>query len=950
MLSKLQNLKWPGKEKADAKNKPVQTPSTAATADNAKASTTPDAVTVSADLARRLQDPAEKIRTAACLELKDVSRLLDIAQTDSSDNIRLIAARQYARLLPTDQSAKQILSNHFNSPATRHLAILITALHNDAEVRQHGLALFDSDEDYLKIAVETRFHDTRQTVAGQIQTLELVDQCYRKIKSKDKIVARELKQRLTERQELLEQHKLQQEEITKITDEMQKLAEGAWSPTLSHRYDLFANMWRALDFDITPQQKDRYELFRAKAFEKAAENLASQKHHDECAQVIQSLTEMTATLKQAELENLGATTDTAVIRQTELLSRWQSLLNATETSNVTIDKSHQQQFTDVRNSAASAISNAKDTIAAYRELNEKQNTDPDKLKKQLSTLQALQKKLDQSQDIPLYANDIPQLLKSTQEAIKQRTQQSTELKASINKQFGSLTSAISSNRWGPAKSIHERLEKKIGRLAASDKKHYTEKLQRLEKKLNELGDWKQFATEPKLESLCELMEQVPSLGLNPADQADRIKELQTQWKSMGANPAQEKHWPRFKAAADIAYEPCAEFFARKRAEKAEKLTKRAEICDMLQAYIDKSDWQNPDWKLVEKTIRTAKTEWRNTRVYDRKGAAKLEERFTNILAALNEKLEPAYSAGAAEKTELIEKVKALSEGDINQHCINQLKRLQSMWKRTGTTRRADDQKLWTVFNDSCSEIYNKYREIQREHYAASVEHVTRARQIIAELKAVQGSSTAVDEKRIQQLQDEFQALPEFPEKDHKHLQRDYNRAIDGVEQQRQKMTDTALQQEIQRLHYNAQICEQLETLAGGATDTTDDDIERILTDWNDGEKTDNPRWKRAIALRKDSIVTHLKSGTPIDFESNTQARRLLCIENEILHDKETPSEDKQLRMQYQLEKLQQGMSTTTASSHEQQSAELEFRWLTAFPASPEIHEKLKARFNSAAGK
>ncbi len=947
MLSKLQNLKWPGKSKSDAKNKSASAP---AVTDNKGSQagkhepTDTSSIQPSAELLQRLKNPSEKIRTKACLELRDVDRLLEISKTDSSENIQLIAARQYARLQPADESIKTRISDYFAHAETKHLARLITAHHNDDKIRQHGLTLFDSDEDLLDIAIETRFHDTRQTVANKIKSLAIVDQCLRKIKSKDKIVARELKQRLTKHHDKIELHNSQQAEIKKITDEMQKLAEGAWSPTFSHRYELFANKWNGLDFEISEQQKSNYETQREIAHEKVSKNKSAQKNHDEAERIIQSLQTIPPSFMEASIEDLPVVANNCDQLQTDLLSNWQNLTDAP------IDKQHQQQFTAAKTQAQKHITDAQKTLSVFDDLEKNQPTDLRRLTTQLKTLETLTNEVNKGTDKPLYTAGFPELVHSLQEKIKQQKQQTQELKASINKQFGSLNSAISANRWGPAKSIHERLSKKIDRLGSNDKKQYAEKLERLEKKLNDLGDWKEFATEPKLESLCELMEQVPALGLSPKDQADRIKDLQAQWKSMGANPAQEKHWPRFKAAADLAYEPCAKYFADKRAEKDARLSKRTEICDMLQTYIDKADWQTLDSKLVEKTIRTAKTEWRNTRVFDRKAGAKLEERFTAILATLNEKLEPAYEAGTLEKTGLIEKVKALGEGDVNQHCINQVKRLQSMWKRTGATRRADDQKLWTEFNDACSAIYNAHRGKQREQYAASVEHVTRARQIIAELKSVRNSAEAVDEKAIQQLQDEFEALPEFPEKDQKHLFRDFNRAVDGVEQHRHKMVESAQQQEIQRLHHNARLCDQLEALAGSPSDEITDKIEQILDDWNEGEKSDKPQWKKAINLRKDSIISHLNAGTLPDFESNTKDRRLLCIENEILHEKETPAEDKQLRMQHQLEKLQQGMSAATATSLQEKASELEFRWLTSLPAAPDVREKLNTRFNTATGK
>jgi len=101
-----------------------------------------------------------------------------------------------------------------------------------------------------------------------------------------------------------------------------------------------------------------------------------------------------------------------------------------------------------------------------------------------------------------------------------------------------------------------------------------------------------------------------------------------------------------------------------------------------------------------------------------------------------------------------------------------------------------------------------------------------------------------------------------------------------------------------------------------------------------------------MEARKNSIVELLKADKSPDFEANTNIRRLLCIELEILCDKETPQEDKAMRMQYQLDQLQKGLQSASASgSRAEQIEQLQIKWMTAAPASTEWREKLHSRFN-----
>lgn len=888
-----------------------------------------------------INDSSEKKRLAACAKVKDPDVLLKASREDNSDQIRTTAARQYARSLSENTDARNFIKEYSANSENRHLALLITAHHADSEIREFGVSMFNQDDDYAVIATETRFHDTRELVTRHITSLEVVDKVWRQIKTKDKVVARMLKERLQKHQQQTAQIAEQKAEIDKITEEMDKLANGAWSPNFITRYDLFVNRWNALDFDICDTDRQRFEELRNIASDKVEKNRERQELQDTLIADVMRLGKIPGTLDQTTLTELNHVLKNAEPVLQSLRSKW---LEGQPSAQL-----EDKQLREVRvalNRAEKGIQQAKSAVRAYEQVNGADEIDFDELRANRKVLQDTIETQSSGSQTPVYAAEFPALLQAVEKKLKNLTQENTQLKAAVHKQFGSLNSAISASKWGPARSIYERIEKKITKLPGNDRQALTDKLAGFEKRLNELGDWKQFATEPKLEALCEEMEKLPAHKLSPKDQADRIKELQNKWKAMGASPAQEKHWPRFKAAADIAFAPCAEYFARRREDKEAKLAQREEILTMLRQYDEQVDWDNPDWRLVEKTIRTAKNEWHKLRIYDRRATAKQEESFTVVLAALNKKLQPAYEQGRQEKEELITRVKTLGEGEINQHCMNQVKRLQSQWRRTGIVERADDQRLWKEFNQACSEIYDVHRGKKKEQYAASVEHVKRAREIIRELREAGGDNSSPDENRLQSLQEEFRGLPEFPERDQKFLFRDFNRAIDGLEKQRELHTASARELELQRLKHNANICAQLELLAGQSSEQSKTQIDQYLGDWDEGHKTDNPEWKKAINLRRDSIVAHLQAGTLPDFKANTMARRLLCIDLEILLDKQTPQEDKQLRMQHQLDLLQQGMTSTSIDSVEDRTRALQIQWLTAFPADTQERDKLNTRFET----
>lgn len=880
-----------------------------------------------------ITDPVEKHRAQAVATHDNVNDVIALAKSDPGELVREASARRCAQLLEDTSVNRETLLAML--PEHRSLFFSISTQSNSDSLRSFALDKAETDEDLLTIAAKTRFHDTRLAASQKLVSIDSVDRCWRSMKTKDKLVTRELKAKLDKHRDTESEAQSRDDTVNKILDEMEKIANGVLQPGTVNRFDHFTTQWKQLDFEPAADQLARYNKLHNMAAEKAEAGREKQSVQDQRQSVVSTL--------EALVDSLDKTTDETLANRLPDLKtqlKQQQTLWATLESQPDQSQSQLQHFNTLNKTLSTGLKKASVVLQA-QQVSDKEDTTPQTLKKTAKALEEL--KADSG--TALFLQSVPQLQEKISSRVNQKTASDKELKQQIHKQLASLNSAIAAKRWGPAKSIQERLAKKVSRLDAREKASYSEKLARLEAKVNELGDWTEFASEPKLSALCEQMEKLPSLKLSPNDCANQIKELQTRWKAMGASPAQQKLWPRFKEASDIAYEPCGKFFTARREERKAKLKARKEICQLLEDYEKSTDWNQLEWRAVEKVLRTAKQDWKANQVFDKKQGRALEDRFTKILKLIDEKLDPVYEANAEEKRELIARVSKLGEGDINQHSVNQVKSLMSAWRLSGVCRPKDDKVLWQEFRTASNKIYDAHRGRQREQQAAGLEHVRRAREIIKTIAAIKNSNEAIDENSLSELQTEFTELPDFPERDHKRILREYQKALDSVDRYRQSAIDNNRKRAIETLHHNAGLCQQLETLFGQPADQLEAGVESVLSEWQTSDKGENPKAAKAIEARRDKTISMLQANETPDYENNTLARRLLCIELEILTDRETPTEDKAMRMQHQLEQLQNGLqSSSTSMSKSEQKEALHIRWLTAAPASPDLRDKLESRF------
>ncbi|WP_165495767.1 DUF349 domain-containing protein [Marinobacter halodurans] len=421
-----------------------------------------------------------------------------------------------------------------------------------------------------------------------------------------------------------------------------------------------------------------------------------------------------------------------------------------------------------------------------------------------------------------------------------------------------LEQALEQDQYTESRHLHKQAQHAFNAL---DHKHASPRQARLTllgRQLQDLQDWRGFATRPKQEELCEAMEYLATQHMEPEAKATHIKELQQEWRDLGGSSDQSL-WQRFKKASDIAYEPCQEYFAAKSELKHVNIDKRQAICDQLADFVENADWQNADWKAVERIHRVARQEWREAWPVDFKANRPLQKRFDQLLKQVEAPLNEERQKNEARKQAIVERAQALVDHEPLSDAMEQAKALQKEWQGIGITRHKEDRKLWQDFRAACDAIFARRDAKRAEQAAEDTAALGTLKQAIASSRE-QREAAAGDLAALRQAQ---RALRDAPTP----------RRIPAAVSDELATEKAALNQAIQQVERSQQVADwDARLTAGHAPQDHDNELPEPLPS------------PREIAIRLE-----IATGMP------------------------SPAEDQDLRMKQQVERLAAGLAGGTES-------------------------------------
>jgi hypothetical protein len=474
---------------------------------------------------------------------------------------------------------------------------------------------------------------------------------------------------------------------------------------------------------------------------------------------------------------------------------------------------------------------------------------------------------------------------------------------------------------------------------------FERQLQKIDARLEELKDWKTFRVAPKRAELLERMQSLVGADVSPEQLAQNIRKLREEWRSLhrGAGDEPTPEWQRFEEVAERAYAPCREHFARQSEQRRQNQVHREALLERLAAFVAQQSGEQPDFQAIRQVAFEARQEWRKYAPVDAAVVKPLQERFYALLQELRTPLEAEYARNVETRRGLIERAAALASLEDTREAIEESKRLQRAWKDVGIVPRKLDNALWEEFRRHCDAVFQRGAQESAAHAAALDVNVARATALCEELEAMAGDAgndVGASAQRRRELQSEFQAI-DLPRSAARELRQRFSRASEHLD-------------EAQRLQRAAAARRGWNEAFAAASRIRE--LALAMAEGHGPEELATLRENAAAAVaaiaqpprdareRLQQRLEQASSGAEtVDRTANEATLRLLCIRAELLAGVESPPEDRELRREYQMQRLVESMGQGRRPASADLD-ELALDWLSVGPVDPTAHERLVARF------
>jgi exonuclease SbcC len=901
-------------------------------------------------------EEAESLRIAAVAYLTDSKELTSLAVTDKAPKLQQTAKLRMASLIDDGSIKLDELTERDIDGLTQ---LSIVGFCASADILTQLLNTHSDAEFLYQVAIEGVPARVRELAAAKIEDANQLKQLLKDTRGKDKLVYKIVKDKCDQLRDQEKQAEQIQADIGDLYERLDAHSKRPFDKQFTGKTKRMIAAWADLESASSEPLKSQAQQAIAlckqtiDAHELELANIAASKAANEAAEASfgQVIDQLHVLLSQVYACD-GNADEVASIRSQHSahVAQWNQALELASANNASIKAftlanegvKQQLQLLNEFGSLQSQLA-----LLTSDAVQNKEQSEEKKVSGQQAAYKTIKVRLQAasvlpSKMVPQQVNDARTILADNDKYWADKKQAESDRQRHINALISQTNQALQNGLSRDAAGIRRTLERKLsefGKLPAT----MTAKVEQLDEALGKLLDWKNFAVEPKQQQLIDEMQALTESQDNPEALASKIRRLQDQWKSLSKGSQDQQLWEVFHKLAEQAYQPCKVYYEQKSEIRRTNIEKRRTLVSQLNDYVSAQPWEDDgaksiDWKLTEKLIGAAIKEWQSYAPTDRDANKPVQKKFDRLLDNLRSKLAAHQQVNAERKQQLITQVDALLETSDKRAATEKVKHLQAQWQKVGVVPRKQEQKLWRLFRASCDAVFAQRQQQSVEFKAELNTHKAAAETLTQEVKTLtqlSGKELLDARARVTECKREFSAVGNLPKTAAVALNQHFHSAITAF--------DTAIGNQLTLA--KAQLWENLFTasdmirLSQISTDATEsDNLLQQAKDFIDGVE----QWPKNGRQGLDDKIALGRSSSSTD--DHQKALKLLCIRAEILVDQDTPAEDKALRMEYQVSRLQQGFGQNS-SSNGVSIQDLILEWIASGPVATDIYKPLLERFN-----
>ncbi|MBK1644722.1 hypothetical protein CKO25_08690 [Thiocapsa imhoffii] len=914
------------------------------------------------DRALHHDDPA--MRREATRQLLGFGSLREILTTDPDVGVREVATARYRHLLCAEPSADLSVSDLVAEVTQLQDAHMIEQISVQAvapEVRRSAIERLESPEALVVCAVQDPRAANRSAAVERLHGKAALEQVVRQIGKRDKNVYRAARERLrliAEQEERPRRIQALCEELCQKVERLGRLEHWTQDRALLDHLD---RQWSDISAEAEPHWQTRYteardrfmQAYGGHTRETAARIAAEEAHESLQAERLQLLDR----LAQAP----GHDTDEAITTLCEEVKQAWDRLEALPP--------HRQRPLDQRyTQLLEAAEGARDTLIAKRKrvgqlhrLSNKLTTlcnEPRPLDRRASTSligqsRTLIEELGHVAETAAFASLLERLESRLKTQHKHAEQRLKQLPAKLDE----LEEALCAGELRKADPLFQsaRAGLELIELSGLPKETYqaiATRLQHLAPRLRELQNWRRWGADQHRDALCEDMEQLAASELSPATRYEQLIRLRSDWKELDKTGprANQAVWERFQQASNRVQDDCRPFIEEQAAARESNRLARESVCDQIEDFLAKIDWERVDWKRVLRAERETRQIWAAIGPVEPRHVKALEGRFRHALKQLDRRLDAERKRNQAMKQALVQQIEALREEPDLDAAIERTKVLQRQWQTTVPARHKEENKLWQSFRAACDSVFERRAALNQAHADELKAHLATREAICTDALAQAEQQTDPRQldaalKGLERRWEEAQSLP-IPRQHAGALNEQWRNARATLKQRIQAGEEQQRRAAFDLLERQATICERLERTLLDETCAAPISAEEAEQAWAQLPRHPEPEIQEAISARFTTALTaahdlqarHTLHQRQLE---NAERRGQLCLQLEILAGVETPRELAQQRMEFQVARLTERM-VDGEDDPLQGSARLLREWYLCGPAP--LSDGMDARF------